>query len=182
METGISEADLEVVTEQLGRRPRAVLRVAARRGDGTPVVIETYPAVRGADGVLRPFPTLFWLTDPVLTAEIGRAESAGGIARVEAVLREDEALAAGLAEDHRRYAARRWGLVSEADRAELVERSCAEVARDSGIGGIAGGVGLKCLHLHGAHHLAEVAEGMAGTTVGLLMERELGVGLGGVAG
>ncbi|QDU72610.1 DUF501 domain-containing protein [Mucisphaera calidilacus] len=176
----ISAADLERVAEQLGRRPRAVLRVAARRACGEPVVIETYPAVRGGDGVLRPFPTLFWLTDPVLNGAIGRAESAGGIARLEGVLREDEALAAGLAEDHRCYAARRWGLVSEADRAELVERGCEEVARDSGIGGIAGGVGLKCLHLHGAHHLAELAEGMAGTTVGMLMERELGVGLSGI--
>ena len=61
---GVSESDVAAVTAQLGRRPRAVRAVAHRCPCGLPSVVQTAP--RLPDGT--PFPTLYYLTHPVLTA------------------------------------------------------------------------------------------------------------------
>src|SRR5699024_6849091 len=68
----VSDADLSTVAEQLGRKPRGVVDIAYRTPDGQPAVIKTAP--RLPDGT--PFPTLYYLTDPRLTAEASRLEVA----------------------------------------------------------------------------------------------------------
>ena len=60
----VNDADLEIVKEQLGRAPRGVLDIAYRTPDGQPAVVKTAPKL--PDGT--PFPTLYYLTDPRLTA------------------------------------------------------------------------------------------------------------------
>ena len=55
----VTDADIAVVTEQLGRTPRGVLAISYRTPDGQPAVIKTAPKL--ADGT--PFPTLYYLTD-----------------------------------------------------------------------------------------------------------------------
>ena len=44
----VTDADIAVVTEQLGRTPRGVLEVSYRTPDGQPAVIKTAPKL--ADG------------------------------------------------------------------------------------------------------------------------------------
>jgi hypothetical protein len=68
-----TEADLDAVEAQLGRRPRGTRAIAHRCPCGNPDVVETSP--RLADGT--PFPTLFYLTCPHATAASSRHESAG---------------------------------------------------------------------------------------------------------
>ena len=68
----VTDADLDVVREQLGRTPRGVVDIAYRTPDGAPAVIKTAPKL--PDGT--PFPTLYYLTDPRLTAEASRLEVA----------------------------------------------------------------------------------------------------------
>ena len=69
----VDPADLDAVTRQLGREPRNVLEIAYRCPNGEPAVVKTSP--RLPDGT--PFPTLYHLTHPVLTAAASRQESEG---------------------------------------------------------------------------------------------------------
>ena len=69
----VDPADLDAVARQLGREPRGVLEIAYRCPNGEPGVVKTAP--RLPDGT--PFPTLYYLTHPALTAAASRLESAG---------------------------------------------------------------------------------------------------------
>nr|MDT0525505.1 DUF501 domain-containing protein [Streptomyces sp. DSM 41633] len=69
----VDPTDIEAVTRQLGREPRGVLEIAYRCPNGEPAVVKTAPKL--ADGT--PFPTLYYLTHPALTAAASRLESSG---------------------------------------------------------------------------------------------------------
>ncbi|MFZ4373566.1 MAG: DUF501 domain-containing protein, partial [Mycobacterium sp.] len=60
----VDPADLEAVAAQLGREPRGLLEISYRCPNGEPGVVKTAP--RLSDGT--PFPTLYYLTHPALTA------------------------------------------------------------------------------------------------------------------
>ena len=130
------DEDLDVVEEQLGRRPRGVKKIAHRCPCGNPDVVETSP--RLDDGT--PFPTLYYLTCPHATAACSRLESAGVMRDMQERLSTDPELAAHYAKAHHDYLARR-----------AVIEDVPEIARVS-----AGGMPdrVKCLHVHLAHALA----------------------------
>ena len=123
--------DEELVERQIGRRPRAFLRVAVRCPFGRPAVTEQAPF--DEDG--RPFPTQFYVTCPQLVAAISRLEAAGGVERWSAAAREDPELAASLA-------------AAQAEQRRL------RPELDAGIGGSTRDGSLKCLHAHAAFGLA----------------------------
>jgi uncharacterized protein len=129
-------ADREVVAAQLGREPRAIREVAHRCPCGLPDVIETSP--RLPDGT--PFPTLYYLTCPRATSEVGRLEASGLMREMTVRLGTDADLAAAYRRAHESYLARR-------EQLEHVDE----------IDGIsAGGMPnrVKCLHVLVAHALA----------------------------
>ena len=68
----VSSDDLTIIATQLGRQPRGVIGISYRCPDGVPGVVTTSPQL--PDGT--PFPTLYYLTDPRLTAEASRLEVA----------------------------------------------------------------------------------------------------------
>src|SRR5665647_2746633 len=70
--SAVTDADLAVVAEQLGREPRGVMAVAARCVCGRPTVVRTAP--RLPDGT--PFPTTFYLTR---RAELGEVPEIAGV-------------------------------------------------------------------------------------------------------
>ena len=123
--------DRTIVERQLGRPPRAFLRVAVRCPFGLPAVTEQAPF--DDDG--RPFPTQFYVTCPHLVAAISRLEAAGGVDRWTRAAGEDPVLARSLDEAHAEQ--RRL-------RPELT----------GGIGGSTRAGSLKCLHAHAAFALA----------------------------
>lgn len=131
----VSANDLEIIAKQLGREPRGVLEVSYRTPDGLPAVVKTAP--RLPDGT--PFPTLFYLTDPRLTAEASRQESAGVMRSMTARLAEDPELAAA-------YRAAHEGYLAERDSIE-------SLGTDFSGGGMPDRV--KCLHVLIAHSLAK---------------------------
>ncbi len=102
----VDAADLAAVAGQLGREPRGVLAVAYRCPNGEPGVVRTAP--RLPDGT--PFPTLYYLTHPALTAAASRLESDGVMAAMTARLREDAGLAAAYRSAHESYLAERDAL------------------------------------------------------------------------
>ena len=81
----VEPADLDAVARQLGREPRGVLEIAYRCPNGEPGVVKTAP--RLPDGT--PFPTLYYLTHPVLTAAASRLESAGLMREMTERLQQD---------------------------------------------------------------------------------------------
>ena len=84
--------DRALVERQLGRPPRAFLRVAVRCPFGAPAVTEQAPYDDAGD----PFPTTYYLTCPQLVAAIARLEAVGGVERWSAELDQDPELAADL--------------------------------------------------------------------------------------
>lgn len=130
-----SQSDLDAVAAQLGREPRGVLAIAYRAPDGTPGVVKTAP--RLPDGT--PFPTLYYLTDPRLTAEASRQESAGVMREMTERLTHDADLAAAYRVAHESYLAERNQIDS--------------LGTDFTGGGMPDRV--KCLHVLMAHSLAK---------------------------
>ncbi|MFT4087793.1 MAG: DUF501 domain-containing protein [Gordonia sp. (in: high G+C Gram-positive bacteria)] len=131
----VSEAELEVIEQQLGRAPRGVLEVSFTTPDGRPAVVKTAP--RLPDGT--PFPTLYYLTDPRLTGASSRLESGGVMREMTARLADDEELAAAYRAAHESYLAERDAIES--------------LGTDFTGGGMPDRV--KCLHVLVAHSLAK---------------------------
>ncbi|GAA1481594.1 DUF501 domain-containing protein [Gordonia sinesedis] len=131
----VSENDLATVAAQLGREPRGVLAISYYTPDGVPAVVMTAP--RLPDGT--PFPTLYYLTDPRLTAEASRQESAGVMKSMTARLAADPALAAAYRRAHESFLAERDAIES--------------LGTDFSGGGMPDRV--KCLHVLMAHALAK---------------------------
>ena len=131
----VDHADLDAVARQLGREPRGVLEIAYRCPNGEPGVVKTAP--RLDDGT--PFPTLYYLTHPALTAAASRLESEGVMRTMTAALRDDPELAGAYRRAHESY---------------LAERDAVE-----SLGTTFSGGGMpdrvKCLHVVMAHALAK---------------------------
>jgi len=131
----VSEADLAVLREQLGRPARGVIGIAARCVCGNPTVVATSP--RLPDG--SPFPTFYYLTHPAATAAMSTLEA-------DHVMRElsDELADEEVAEAYRR-----------AHEAYLRDR--AAYGEPEEIAGISAGgmpTRVKCLHALAGHALA----------------------------
>ena len=131
----VDPADLEAVARQLGRLPRGVLDIAYRCPNGEPGVVKTAP--RLPDGT--PFPTLYYLTHPALTAAASRLESDGLMREMTTRLADDPDLAAAYRRAHESY---------------LAERDAIEPLGTTFSGG---GMPdrVKCLHVLMAHALAK---------------------------
>ncbi len=112
-----------------------MLEIAYRCPNGEPAVVKTAP--RLPDGT--PFPTLYYLTHPVLTAAASRLESEGVMRQMTARLAQDPELAADYRRAHESY---------------LTERDAIE-----SLGTTFSGGGMpervKCLHVVMAHSLAK---------------------------
>jgi hypothetical protein len=146
--------DRTLVERQLGREPRAFLRVVARCPFGAPAVSEQSPYDSAGD----PFPTTYYLTCRHLVAAVSRLEAAGRIELWSERVATDESLAASLE-----------GATAE-QRAVRRELAAGRVVRgvpaagggggeggaslELGIGGTARPERLKCLHAHVAFALA----------------------------
>lgn len=131
----VDPADLEMVAAQLGREPRGVLEIAYRCPNGQPGVVKTAP--RLPDGT--PFPTLYYLTHPALTAAASRLETTGMMREMTERLAVDAEARAAYSRAHESY---------------LAERDAIESLGTSFSGG---GMPdrVKCLHVLIAHALAK---------------------------
>lgn len=129
-----TEADVAVVSSQLGRPARGVIGIAARCVCGNPTVVATAP--RLPDGT--PFPTLYYLSHPAATAAMSTLEATGVMPELAATLEGETAEA---------YRAAHASYLADRESIEVVP----EIAGFS-----AGGMPdrVKCLHALAAHSLA----------------------------
>ena len=132
----MTDADLAVLREQLGRPARGVVGIAARCVCGNPTVAATSP--RLLDGT--PFPTFYYLTHPAATAAMSSLEASQLMRDRSDDLAADLDVAAGSARAHVAYLADRSGF--------------GHVEEIEGIS--AGGMPtrVKCLHALAGHALA----------------------------
>ena len=133
-----------MVARQLGRQPRAFLRVVVRCPLGLPAVTEQAPYEANGE----PFPTTYYLTCSYLVAALARLEAAGGVDRWSQASAKEATLTASLKSataDQRRVRRELAGdRKGNDDGASL----------DLGIGGARTPEHLKCLHAHVAYALA----------------------------
>jgi len=129
-----SPADVEALTQLLGREPRGAFEIVVRDERGEPVVIRNAPLLD--DGT--PMPTRYWLVGSDVSARVARLEAAGGVRAAEAAVDPDALRAA-----HERYAAERDAAVPAGHTGPRPH---------GGVGGTR--TGVKCLHAHYAYFLA----------------------------
>jgi hypothetical protein len=133
--------DRALVEKQLGRAPRAFLRVVVRCPFGRPAVTEQAPF----DDAGAPFPTTYYLTCRYLVAALSRLEAAGGVERWTAAAQTDSGLALSLERAHAEQ---------REVRRDLAGGRREHPSLDAGIGGSSRPGSLKCLHAHAAFALA----------------------------
>lgn len=140
--TEATEADVRVVSRQLGRPARDIVAIAARCVCGNPLVVQTKP--RLADGT--PFPTLYYLTHPAATAAVSTLEATGLMAELQDRLAVDAGMQAAYLAAHESYVAQRAEVAAAAGLTAVDE-----------IDGISAGgmpTRVKCLHALVGHALA----------------------------
>ena len=98
-----TEQDVRVLSAQLGRKVRDVVEIPARCVCGNPLVAATAPRLSNG----TPFPTVFYLAHPVITAAASRLEAGGLMYEMTDSLAEDADLAAQYAAAHENYLAER---------------------------------------------------------------------------
>ena len=132
-----TQADLDVIENQLGRTPRDVHAIAYRCPCGNPAVVATPP--RLSDGT--PFPTFYYATCPRLTGAISTLETTGMMAEMQDRLGTDKNLASTYVNAHEQYQAARNELGMHVPEVEGIT---------------AGGMPdrVKCLHSLVAHSLS----------------------------
>lgn len=139
--------DRRIVAAQIGREPRAFLRVAVRCPFGQPAVTLQDPY--DAEG--EPFPTTYYLTCRHLVAAVSRLEAAGGVERWSRLVATDPD--------------RRESLDRATEEQRVIRQKLAGDRRGVdggsslglGIGGSRNPLQLKCLHAHVAFALAHPA-------------------------
>jgi len=135
------------VEQRLGRPPRGLEAIAAVDSAGAPAVIRVSSLVDD-----KPFPTLFWLIDPVLCYRIDQEEARGLINQFQQRIDMDPALQHGMHSDHAAYIALRESYISSALRQRLHELGFGDALAHKGIGGISNFTRIRCLHTwYGAH-------------------------------
>ena len=150
---------LKIVEERLGRPPRGLREIAVVDSAGLPMVIRVASLVGG-----KPFPTLYWLIDPVLCLRIDRAEAAGLIADLQCRIDVDSALRERMRDDHQAHIALRESYLMPEEIHQLRSRGLWPALAERGIGGIADFSRIRCLHTWYASHL------VVPNTVGRLLE------------
>jgi hypothetical protein len=142
----LDEEDREIAERQLNRPLRGQVLIAARCPHGIVEVIATSPLL--SDGT--PFPTLFWLSCPLLQRAVSRLESGDFREILRRKLREQPDFAEKLRQAEREYILERESWAEEIGKLDEVQE---RFTGREGLGGTAAG-GLKCLHAHLAHFLA----------------------------
>lgn len=162
----VSEQQLAVITGQIGREPKGLIKVAVANPEGVPLVLQMRSLL---DDV--PFPTLYWLSSKDLCKAIGQIEGKGWVKEIESRLQADAELRDAYLQNQKDYVARRWDLMLAEDKARIEVLGFTEMFTRYGIGGISQWDKVRCLHMQYAHHLAE------GNVIGALMDQEFELNL-----
>ncbi|WP_241521103.1 DUF501 domain-containing protein [Kineobactrum sediminis] len=144
----VTNEQRERVAALLGRDPRGLEAIPVLDDAGEPRVIRVCSQVDG-----KPFPTLFWLVDPVLNYRIDQEEARGLIKVFQGRVNAQPTLQVAMCNDHEAHISLRDSYISSALRNSLEAAGFASVLAGRGIGGIADFSRIRCLHTWYAAHL-----------------------------
>jgi uncharacterized protein len=161
----LTDDQLDIIEQQLGRKPRGLVSIAAQSTAGVPLVLQMRSLVDE-----QPFPTLYWLSSKDLCKAIGQIEGQGWVKQIEAQLLQDSALLQQYQQDQHAYVARRWQAMHPKDRQQIETLGLSHLFEQYGIGGITQWDKVRCLHMQYAHHLVD------GNCIGRLMDDQFGLG------
>lgn len=106
--------------------------------------------------LIEPFPTMYWLTHPLLRTltskqEVGHTHN---VKILEARLGREESALASMVKAHDNYGESRWNLLTPEDQENISGRGWEAALRATGVAGIRKPFAIKCLHAHLAHYLS----------------------------
>lgn len=145
----LSQEELDIITDQLGRTPNGISAIAHYSPSGVPQSLQMESWVFD-----QPFPTLYWLSSKAIDKALARVESQGVVKELERRIQEDNDLRKAYHASHEDYIARRWEAMLPEHRKLIEERGFTPLFNKLGIGGIANWDQVRCLHMQYAHHLA----------------------------
>lgn len=160
----ISQDDIAIITDQLGRTPSGISAIAHYSPQGIPQVLEMETWVFD-----QPFPTLYWLSSKAIDKALAKIESQGVVKELEQRIKEDDELRAAHHASHRDYIARRWNVMRAEHKAIIEQKGFKPLFEKLGIGGIANWDQVRCLHMQYAHHLA------GDNVIGRILDEEYGI-------
>jgi hypothetical protein len=173
-------AHAEAVSVQLGYIPTNLVEVGSfDEHTHKPQTLILYglnenSSIKGryATGKMQPFPTMVWMSCPVLKAQISKLEVDGLVDIFEERLNCDGVDTADISigsddltpppptfldrmhRAHQQYASERWTRFSDEHKEYVESQGWVENLRDVGVAGIREFNHVKCLHCHYAHFLA----------------------------
>ena len=113
--------------------------------------------------VIEPFPTMYWLTHPLLRTLISQIElgSIDNVTQVQQKLASSPQHLSKMKIAHESYGRERWELLTEDDKRDVLERNWKDaVGSVRGVAGIRKYETVKCLHTHSAHYLAFLGQNL----------------------
>ncbi|KLO21544.1 hypothetical protein X275_08895 [Marinitoga sp. 1197] len=137
-----TKKDIEIIEKQINREPHKIISIPKRCSFGFPQVIQSFPLKDG-----KPFPTLYWLTCPHLTKEVGKLEASGKIKEWEEEIKNSENLKELYLNAHLEEKEKRNAFLKDQE-IWIIKRF-----ENIGIGGIKNFESIKCLHLQLASYL-----------------------------
>ncbi|MGM0641119.1 MAG: DUF501 domain-containing protein [Thermotogota bacterium] len=143
----ISEKDLKIVEQQMGRELKNKMRVASVCKYGYPMTIKNYPILNK-----KPFPTMYWLTCPYLNEEISKLESRNKIEEIQNKIDQDTNLSNKIQDAHLKEIQERLEIID--DEINELPEPMQKTLREKGVGGISDFKFVKCLHLHYASYIS----------------------------
>ncbi|SBS31693.1 hypothetical protein MSP8887_01573 [Marinomonas spartinae] len=149
MTNTLSQQDIDIITNQLGRSPSGIKAIAHYSPSGIPQVLEMETWVFD-----QPFPTLYWLSSKAIDKALAKIESQGVVKELEQRIKEDDTLREAYHQSHQDYITRRWAVMSPDHKAIIEKKGFKPLFEKLGIGGIANWDQVRCLHMQYAHHLA----------------------------
>ncbi|RDL42736.1 DUF501 domain-containing protein [Marinomonas piezotolerans] len=164
MTNTLSQADIDIITKQLGRTPSGIRSVAHYSPTGVPQVLEMETWVFD-----QPFPTLYWLSSSRIDKALARIESQGVVKELEQRIKDDPSLRDAYHASHRDYISRRWDTMSDDHKQIIEQKGFTHLFETLGIGGIKNWDQVRCLHMQYGHHL------VGDNVIGKILDEEYGI-------
>lgn len=131
--TNIPEETIDIIIQQLKFKPTNLLEVGYSDPiDHHPVILKLYPLSVNEtnkngrkERIKSPFPTLFWMSCPVLHAKICQLEVEGWVEKLNQKLwnsPESQTWLQQMKQAHEAYAAERWALLSDQDKEYIISK------------------------------------------------------------
>ncbi|MFW5873617.1 MAG: DUF501 domain-containing protein [Bacillota bacterium] len=143
-------SDLNIIRGQLENSAENVIKVSKYCPTNYPMVILVHPFCND-----KPFPTIYWLSCPVIKEDIFKLEDTGYIKKLKQKKNLDSEFRDELDKVHKKYSQARVKLLSnnQLEHAKLISEDLYNMLVKSGVAGIRDKEGIKCLHGHYADYL-----------------------------